>query len=764
MSGTRRRTPLGGRVLGALAATLLAGLSAGVATAATFMVDSQLDAVDATPGDGLCATASNACTLRAAVQEANALAGPDVVEVPAGVHTLTIAGAAEDLAATGDLDVTSDLTIEGSGTTLTEVDGGDDTRLFDVLAPATATIRDLTIRDGSGAPVVELSGGAVNNTGTLTLERVVVSDTVTGLFGGGVASEGASSVLTIRDSTIARNTIVAGGGAGVAVITGTLLVEGSLFEANFGSGALSPGALAVVDGATATVRNSTFSENVGAAVSNFNVSGFFTNGTLIMNNVTIAQDFQAAIGSDDASATTLGNVVIENDSGGCVGGGFTSTGYNVVQDASDCTILGDTTGNVLGVDPLLGPLTDNGGPTKTHPLATGSPALDAGSPALPGSGGGACEATDQRGIARPVGTRCDMGAVEGPTQPCGDNEIDLGEGCDLGRGVPRDCCDQACQLIAAGTTCRIAVGSCDVAEACDGANSQCPANAYVPAGTVCRPAADDCDAPELCPGSNFCPFDADQPDGTPCGADQCLAGAACAAGTCTGGTLDADTCIDDYLCYRVRRQGALTSPPNAFLADAAADFAASVRTTKTLCLAGDVEGAGALDPTTYAQAYQINAHQRQERQDGLQVSDRFGSLSLDAIKPRRLLVPTSADLGSPPPAVPAPGAADHYTCYTAKVSPGTTPFPQGVQVTVADLFEDRLYDVKGPRWLCRPTSKNQEGITRPAAHLVCYRVKRASGETAHAGASQIQTLNQFGSAALETVREDTLCVPALLAP
>ncbi|MCB1009687.1 MAG: CSLREA domain-containing protein, partial [Acidobacteria bacterium] len=76
------------------------------AIAATFVVDSTADAVDATPGDGLCASvlAGSPCTLRAAVQEANALPGEDLVLLPAGAFALALPGAQEEDAATGDLD------------------------------------------------------------------------------------------------------------------------------------------------------------------------------------------------------------------------------------------------------------------------------------------------------------------------------------------------------------------------------------------------------------------------------------------------------------------------------------------------------------------------------------------------------------------------------------------------------------------------------------------------------------------------------------
>ncbi|MGZ6070666.1 MAG: hypothetical protein ACXWK8_05580, partial [Myxococcaceae bacterium] len=86
-------------------------------------MDSTADAVDAAPGDGTCRTAAGTCTLRAALQEANAHAGPDSVLLPAGTYTLTISGPAEDAAATGDLDITDDLLLVGAGASSTIVDG-----------------------------------------------------------------------------------------------------------------------------------------------------------------------------------------------------------------------------------------------------------------------------------------------------------------------------------------------------------------------------------------------------------------------------------------------------------------------------------------------------------------------------------------------------------------------------------------------------------------------------------------------------------------
>ena len=70
------------------------------------------------------------------------------------------------------------------------------------------------------------------------------------------------------------------------------------------------------------------------------------------------------------------------------------------------------TGDLVNVDPMLGLLQDNGGPTLTHAILADSPAIDSGNPAVPGIGGAACPQTDQRGVLRPQGAACDIGAFE----------------------------------------------------------------------------------------------------------------------------------------------------------------------------------------------------------------------------------------------------------------------------------------------------------------------------------------------------------------
>ena len=98
-----------------IALVALAADGASPAQGASFTVDATHDAVDAAPGDGVCADAGGACTLRAAVMETNALPGADEISLPGGTYVLSIPGADEDAAATGDLDIVDDLMIDGGG-------------------------------------------------------------------------------------------------------------------------------------------------------------------------------------------------------------------------------------------------------------------------------------------------------------------------------------------------------------------------------------------------------------------------------------------------------------------------------------------------------------------------------------------------------------------------------------------------------------------------------------------------------------------------
>jgi len=189
------------------------------------------------------------------------------------------------------------------------------------------------------------------------------------------------------------------------------------------------------DGAALTVVNSTISGNRtnghGAGILHLSEGLVSLNNVTIVNNVADADGNGTGDGGgiyhDDSFGGTLNvqNTLIANNTDptsdpDCFGT-LTSQGYNLIKTASaGCNIVGDTTGNITGQDALLGSLANNGGPTETHALLPGGPAIDAGNDAT-------CEATDQRGEPRPAdgnqdGTAiCDIGAyeVQPPPVPIG---------------------------------------------------------------------------------------------------------------------------------------------------------------------------------------------------------------------------------------------------------------------------------------------------------------------------------------------------------
>lgn len=288
------------------------------------------------------------------------------------------------------------------------------------------------------------------------------------------------------------------------------------------------------------------------------------------------------------------------------------------------------------------------------------------------------------------------------TPVCGDGVVE-GEGCDDGNTLDGDCCSSTCQVA-------------NVGQACDDGND-------------------------------------------------CTTGEACAAGACASGTPDPGACIDHYLCYKTKATTPFT-PRSATLADQFESRSVEVQKPKALCLPANKNGEGIHDPATHEKSYQIKPAVKPAPRVNLLVEDQFGTLRVDAIKPDRLLVPTTKGLGSPP-APPAPGVADHYQCYKARITPGTAKFPRGVQVLVSDQFTSpaKRLDVKRPRRLCNPVDKNGEGIERATAHLMCYRVKPAMGQPKHVHVvGQIHTQNQFGAERLDTIKEEELCVPAVKTP
>ena len=210
--------------------------------AATFVVNSTADRVDNNPGDAKCDTGQSTpqgkpeCTLRAAIQETNALAGVDTIVLPAGIFQLTISGPNENAAATGDLDILDNLIIIGAGRDRTFIDGAGLDRVFDILSPASPTqpnaaidviITHVTVRNGTA-----LGGGGIQYGSHLTVTNSTISDNESTYDGGGLASccplHYDDPRLTMLDSTVTRNKAPHNGGGIAASSSTSLTIKGVL--------------------------------------------------------------------------------------------------------------------------------------------------------------------------------------------------------------------------------------------------------------------------------------------------------------------------------------------------------------------------------------------------------------------------------------------------------------------------------------------------------------------------------------------------------
>jgi len=250
----------------------------------------------------------------------------------------------------------------------------------------TTTIRFSDISSNEAAVAGGNGGGIAVHSGTVNVDYSTISDNTSSLFGGGVYIEGGS--VNISHSTISTNTT--GRGGGVVIVGGTLAFTNSTIANN----------VSLNDAAILATRDPDFS--VAPSV-------FISNSTIYGNN-----PGGLSVGMNIASAVK-GSIFFGNHASNCsnFSGAILSQGHNLSSDVS-CTTYFTQTGDVNHADIGLDPrgLQDNGGDTRTVALVSGSSAIDA----IPAS---ACSdvdnhpiTTDQRGVARPQGSGCDVGAYE----------------------------------------------------------------------------------------------------------------------------------------------------------------------------------------------------------------------------------------------------------------------------------------------------------------------------------------------------------------
>jgi CSLREA domain-containing protein len=437
-----------------LAASPSASAAADVNANATIVVNT---ATDDNAVNGLCSLreAIIAANTNAAFQGCSAGSGTDTITFAAN-YTITLGS---QLPA-----VTSPIVINGNGAgnTIIQANGTADTatyRVFQVSNTGNLTLNGLTVRHGRCTDSCEgniNSGGGILNGGTLTVTNSTLSGNFAE-FGGGISNSG---TLTVTNSTLSGNSATNGHGGGI-LNGSTLTVTNSTLSDNSatlsGGGFFNYGTLTLTNSTlyhnsaefgggihnsnTLTVTNSTLSTNTSSAIGGgilnlgkttvtnstfyLNIAetdggGFYNDGdgSLTVTNSTFANN--GAVGNGGGIYSTGSMSLINTIITGIIGGGdcfqdpfvpLTNPRNNLIGNVSSaCGLINGVNGNIIGQDPMLDTLANNGGFTQTHALLTGSPAIDKGNATI-------CKASpvnnkDQRGVSRNQGLRCDIGAYE----------------------------------------------------------------------------------------------------------------------------------------------------------------------------------------------------------------------------------------------------------------------------------------------------------------------------------------------------------------
>ena len=455
-------------------AILILSVAAMNAAAATFTVNQTGDAGDLTC-DATC-TLRDAIDDSNATADADTITfDPSVFSTP---QTITLAGTALTITgnATNTLTINGPganlLTVSGNdvsrvfvislGTTTVSISGLTVTRGNGVAGILSGdggginnggilTLTNLVVTNntatGSGGGIrnASSSGGRLNVINCVISNNVINNSTGNGGNGGGIGNASQnSSGLTITNSTISGNSTVAGGGSGGGIFTnGPINMSGSTVSGN--SAGTNGGGISFSEVFIANISNSTISGNSATgtfrngggidisnseiAISNSTISGNSAGnrggginilGQCRLTSSTVVNNTAPSGGGvfNSSNRFNVGNTIIANNSGNTTSpdvlGEVNSLGYNLIEDTTGTTFTGTTATNITGQDPQLFPLANNGGPTQTHALMPGSPAIDKGS-----SFG---LTTDQRGAMRPIdnpsipnatgGDGADIGAFE----------------------------------------------------------------------------------------------------------------------------------------------------------------------------------------------------------------------------------------------------------------------------------------------------------------------------------------------------------------
>ncbi len=390
-------------------------------------------------GDNCLSSSTPCATINGVLAKPGLVAG-DTIKVASGTYT----GTGSEVVL-----LDKDVTLSGGwdGTFFTQdgysiMDGENTRRGIRVSGGVSASMEYFVVQNGyvgSGAG----GAGILNDGGILDLSYCTISGNTTAGGGGGIRSYSGSTTtlnhclisgntaassggisnsgvrMTIIDSTISGNTATDGGGGGIG--NGSILtLVNSTISGNqcIGIPANNPGGGGISSGGgTLTLNNSTVSGNT---TSSWRGGGIFNGGSSVyLNNSTISNNSAYQVGGifNNSGSVTSAVVTIQNS---IVAGNTAdefpdcyrlseSLGYNLIGNSSECSLT-PVSGDLLDVNPVLGPLQDNGGSTYTHALLLTSPAINAGNPSGCIDHQGIPLTTDQRGLPR--AQRCDIGSFE----------------------------------------------------------------------------------------------------------------------------------------------------------------------------------------------------------------------------------------------------------------------------------------------------------------------------------------------------------------
>ena len=350
-------------------------ISAQSASAVTFLVNTTADTQDATAGNGVCADAGGACSLRAAITEANALAGADDITLPAGTYTITLVSANDNLNAGGDFDLTSEITINGAGSGSTIVQaaasrGVATERVFHLRASFVMALNDMTIRYGRYTVSTFGAGIRVDTAApTVTLNRTVVTENDDFTSGGGIAVSGttAGASLTLNNCTVSNNTAgstaaASSTGAGImgnsttatininnSTITGNVVSNTSTTVSATAGGISSIGTLNITDSMitnnTATSSGSnTFSGGVHVTAGITMIMGSTISGNSSTVTAGVGSGFAGGIYNQQATVSITNSTVSNNSASQFHGGIRTlaSTAAAATTNITNSTVSGNT--------------------------------------------------------------------------------------------------------------------------------------------------------------------------------------------------------------------------------------------------------------------------------------------------------------------------------------------------------------------------------------------------------------------------------------